>query len=288
MQLILLFVGKQNKCFDKPLNNGKNNNPLTISHEQLAMNNKPLEQPPELSISNVSRALFFASVAITLVTLALLWPIRLVHQEFAASNGAQAVPFMIDEVFYGVPCTADYRKCATQSTALFTSDFISNHSLQVIRSAYFRQPFTTLCLYSPGGSVRATIDIISWLQQRNIGLCVSEAFKTNTAQRAFNNIYCYSSCAHLFASADKRIAYGPQPVIGVHDMYYQMNIPLTQRTFRAEGDFLGLALDYRLTRAGIPYETVRAFSKPKSSEIYELTISDMNELNLLTEHRLQL
>jgi hypothetical protein len=69
-------------------------------------------------------------------------------------------------------------------------------------------------------------------------------------------------------------------------MYYQLNIPLTNRTVRAESDFLGLALDYRLTRLGIPYKTVRAFSKPKSSEIYELTIADMNELGLLTEHRL--
>jgi hypothetical protein len=242
--------------------------------------------PPDLTFSNVSRGLLLAILAVFLITLALLWPIRLVHQDFAESNGAQTVPFIVNDVLYGVPCTADFRACGFENTALLVSDFISPYSFQVIRSAYARNPFTTLCLFSPGGSVRATIDIAKWLQQRSVSLCVTEAFKTNRNQSKLTDLYCYSSCAHLFASAQNRIGYGARPVIGVHDMYYQMHIPLTDRTFRAESDFLGLALDLRLTRLGIPNKTVRAFSKPKSSEIYELSLADMNELDLLTDHRL--
>jgi len=244
------------------------------------------QQPPELSLRNVSQGLSFAVLVIGILTLALLWPIRLVHQDFAASNGAETVPYIVNDVLYGVPCTADSRQCATEGSALFVSDFISSYSLRVIKSAYDTKPFSTLCLFSPGGSVWATIDIAKWLQQHRVSLCVAESFKINRGQTLLSDLYCYSSCAYLFASAQKRVGYGPRPVIGVHDMYFQQNIPLTYRTFRAESDFLNVAMDYRLTRLGIPYQTVRAFSTPKSSDIYELTVTDMNELGLLTEHRL--
>jgi len=190
----------------------------------------------------------------------------------------------------GFPCGQTLDMCLTDNEAVILIQTIRENTLQMLKTAYSTEPFSILCLRSPGGLVRVVPSIGRWLREHNISTCVAETYHLlKPSDNKYKHIsgQCGSACPLLLALGDIRIGVGKLPELKVHDS--TTTVSFCFKDFRLELDCIDPFRNFIMrffSEGNKDYFEFYLYSQthPGLGSLYQLSINDIERFNIFTEH----